>query len=193
MILDDVFSALDQRTKQHIAKTLLGQPLSNTERTIIYTTHDGMTALVSDAGPPSAILTIVLAEHIANMADEVYHIDKMGHLSPISDLGLPKRLGSIGPNQEQYGDHSEVDSFEATNSRAPPSGDKSNQASGKLQAPLISIERQAAKQTLGDRAVYKTYFKSVGFLHTTIFLFGAMAWSVSFKFPGKSSRRMRCL
>lgn len=193
LILDDVFSALDQRTKQHIAQSLLGQPSSNTERTIIYTTHDGMIALVTSAGPPSAILTIVLAEHIANMADEVYHIDKMGHLSPMSYLGLPKRLDLISTGQEQYGDRSEVDSLEATNPRPPPSGDKPKQVSGKLQAPLISIERQAAKQTLGDRAVYKTYFKSVGFLHTTIFLFGAMAWSVSFKFPGKSSRRMRCL
>lgn len=122
------------------------------------------------------------------MADEVYHIDKMGHLSLISDLGLPKRLASISSGQEQYGDRSDVESFEATNSRVSPSGNNSKQVSNKLQAPLISMERQAAKQTLGDRAVYKTYFKSVGFLHTTIFLFGAMAWSVSFKFPGKSSR-----
>lgn len=43
LILDDVFSALDQRTKQHIANTLLGQPLANTEKAIIYTTHDGIT------------------------------------------------------------------------------------------------------------------------------------------------------
>ncbi|KAI3395074.1 hypothetical protein diail_1831 [Diaporthe ilicicola] len=35
LILDDVFSALDQRTKQHIANTLLGQPLANTEKAII--------------------------------------------------------------------------------------------------------------------------------------------------------------
>lgn len=46
LILDDIFSALDQRTKQHIAKTLLGQPSANMERTIIYTTHDGMIVLV---------------------------------------------------------------------------------------------------------------------------------------------------
>lgn len=127
------------------------------------------------------------------MADEVYHVDKMGHLSPISDLGLPKRLASIGSGQEQRVDRSEVESFEETNSRVSPSGEKPNQVSNKLQAPLISMERQAAKQSLGDRAVYKTYFKSVGLLHTTIFLFGAMAWSVSFKFPGKPFRRMRCL
>lgn len=33
--------------------------------------------------------------------------------------------------------------------------------------------------------MYKTYFKSVGWLHSTIFVVGAMAWSVSYKFSGK--------
>lgn len=53
LILDDVFSALDQRTKEHIAKTLLGQPSTNSKRTIIYTTHDGMIVLVSSESPPA--------------------------------------------------------------------------------------------------------------------------------------------
>lgn len=185
LILDDVFSALDQRTKRHIAKTLLGQPPADTKRTIIYSTHDGTVILISITARLLAILTTDLTEHIANLADEVYHIDKMGHLSKIPDRGLPKRLDSITLSERQFIDPPEADSFEAANSRMSPIREKPNQVSGKLQAPLISMERQAAKQTLGDRAVYKTYFESVGLFHTTIFLFGAMAWSVSFKFPGK--------
>lgn len=59
------------------------------------------------------------------------------------------------------------------------------QTSAKTQASQDALERQAAQQMLGDRTVYKTYFKSVGWLHTTIFLIGAMAWSISFKFSGK--------
>ena len=41
LILDDVFSALDRRTRWRVAKMLLKGPLIETKRTIIYTTHDG--------------------------------------------------------------------------------------------------------------------------------------------------------
>lgn len=41
MILDDVFSALDRRTRWRIATDLLKQHTAKLERTIIYTTHDG--------------------------------------------------------------------------------------------------------------------------------------------------------
>ena len=58
------------------------------------------------------------------------------------------------------------------------------QTSANTQAPLDAVERQAAKQMLGDVTVYKIYFKSVGWLHSTIFVIGAMAWSASFKFSG---------
>ncbi|KAJ4389666.1 hypothetical protein N0V93_007138 [Gnomoniopsis smithogilvyi] len=183
LILDDVFSALDRTTKQRVAKTLLGQPPADTHRTIIYTTHDGTITSVQSTGLPVAILTIVLTEHIASLADEVYHIDKLGRLSQLADLGLPKRLVTTTVGEGQHVDPSESESIEAENSRMSPSSEKPNQVSSKFQATLISMERQAAKQTLGDRAVYKTYFKSVGLTHTTMFFFGAMAWSVSFKFP----------
>lgn len=64
-------------------------------------------------------------------------------------------------------------------------GQPDTQTPAKARAPLDAVERQAAKQMIGDRAVYKTYAKSVGWLHSTIFLVGAMAWAVSFKFSGK--------
>lgn len=55
----------------------------------------------------------------------------------------------------------------------------------KTPAALEAVEGQAAKQVLGDKTVCKTYFKSVGVLRSTVFLVGAMAWSVCYKFSGK--------
>lgn len=41
MILDDVFSALDRRTRWRIATMLFSQDSTKASRAIIYTTHDG--------------------------------------------------------------------------------------------------------------------------------------------------------
>ncbi|POS71828.1 canalicular multispecific organic anion transporter 1 [Diaporthe helianthi] len=140
--------------------------------------------LLSTPVHPATTLKAFLTEHIANLADKVYRIDNAGHLLQITDLSLPKVLTSTTLSEKESVDNSEDDSIEVTApSRVSPSEEKSNQLASKLQKPLVGMERQAAKQTLGDRAVYKTYFKSVGLIHTTIFLVGAMAWSVSFKFP----------
>ncbi|KAG6184716.1 hypothetical protein E4U36_001748 [Claviceps purpurea] len=63
LLLDDVFSALDRRTRLHIAQNLLQAKESlghiPTATTVIYTTHD---------------------KHIASMADEVYVITESGTL-----------------------------------------------------------------------------------------------------------------
>lgn len=158
LVLDDVFSALDRRTRWRVATMLLKRTPTNAEGTIIYTTHD---------------------ERIANLADEVYQIDELGHLSRRPDLGL----ASLTSGARQLLDSSEIEaleSFDVVDNLSPDN--KVTQISAKTQAPIDAAERQAAKQMLGDRAVYKTYFKSVGWLHSTIFLVGAMAWSVSYKF-----------
>jgi hypothetical protein len=131
-----------------------------------------------------------LAEYIASLADEVYHIDKLGHFSRIPASGLAKPLDSLNSTEGKALDHSEAEPFEAADSRVLPSAERPTQPSAKLQAPLISMERQSTKQALGDREVYKTYFKSVGLIHTTIFLVVAMAWAVIFKLPGKRSWRV---
>ncbi|KAK3349094.1 canalicular multispecific organic anion transporter 1 [Lasiosphaeria hispida] len=161
LILDDVFSALDRRTRWRVATMLLNRTPTKSERAIIYATHD---------------------ERIANLADEVYQIDESGHLSRRPDLGLASLTSAEG----QLSDSPQMESVESLEAAENSSTDnKCAQTSARAQAPLDAVERQAAKQMLGDRTVYKTYFKSVGLLHSTIFLVGAMAWSVSFKFSGK--------
>ncbi|KAK0724137.1 P-loop containing nucleoside triphosphate hydrolase protein [Lasiosphaeris hirsuta] len=157
LILDDVFSALDRRTRWRVATMLLGQSPAKAERAVIYATHD---------------------ERIANLADEVYQIDESGHLSRRPDLGQ----ASLALAEGQLFDSPQMEPVESLEAAEDSLADKYAHASARAQAPLDAVERQAAKQMLGDRTVYKTYFQSVGLLHSTIFLVGAMAWSVSFKF-----------
>ncbi|KAK8143317.1 hypothetical protein G3M48_007447 [Beauveria asiatica] len=68
LLLDDVFSALDRRTKLHVAENVLQTRDSADQRTVIFTTHD---------------------EHIANMADEVYEINATGTLVRRSKIEAP--------------------------------------------------------------------------------------------------------
>ncbi|KAK7747380.1 hypothetical protein SLS53_001634 [Cytospora paraplurivora] len=161
MILDDVFSALDRRTRWRIATNLLKRNTAKLEKTIIYTTHD---------------------EQIANLADEVYQIDELGHLIRRPDLGL----ASIASGKGKHLESPELASLENMAVAEDSSIDDhpNTQTPTKARSPLDAVERQAAKQMIGDRAVYKTYAKSVGWLHSTIFIVGAMAWAVSFKFSG---------
>lgn len=95
-------------------------------------------------------------------------------------------MGSLSSGERKLIEHPGVGSPE--NLEAAENCSKDNtapQPTAKEQAPLDSAERHAAKKFLGDTVVYKTYFNSVGLLHSTIFIIGAMAWSVSFKFSGK--------
>ncbi|ATY65911.1 ATP-binding cassette [Cordyceps militaris] len=68
LLLDDVFSALDRRTKLHVAESVLRKCDSPDQSTVILTTHD---------------------EYIANMADEVYEIDATGTLIQRPETDVP--------------------------------------------------------------------------------------------------------
>lgn len=47
LIIDDGFSALDRKTRRHVSEMLLNRTLNpaNTDRTVIYSTHDGTSAV----------------------------------------------------------------------------------------------------------------------------------------------------
>lgn len=121
-------------------------------------------------------------DQIANLADEVYQLDESGHLSRRTDLGggsvaFDKEVVSASSDINLAGNLNVVENSSVEN--------KATQETAKARAPLGAIERQAAKQQLGDTTVYKTYFQSVGWLHSTVFALGAMAWSISYKFSGE--------
>lgn len=81
-------------------------------------------------------------------------------------------------------DQSEVETIDNIQVAEDTSGEEEPaQESDKAPVP-DAVQQQKAKDMLGDRQVYKIYFKSVGLLHSIIFVLGAMAWSLSFKFSG---------
>jgi len=51
-----------------------------------------------------------------------------------------------------------------------------------------SEEIKSAKSLVQDRTVYKTYFQSVGSLHSGIFLVGGILFAFTLKFPGMTLR-----
>ncbi|KAM3509320.1 hypothetical protein MY10362_000655 [Beauveria mimosiformis] len=93
LLLDDVFSALDRRTKLHVAENVLQTRDSADQRTVIFTTHD---------------------EHIANMADEVYEINVTGTLVRRPKMEAP-------PPQEIEATDKSGSSVEATKEEASTS------------------------------------------------------------------------
>lgn len=121
-------------------------------------------------------------EQIANLADEVYQIDEAGQVSLRPDLGL----ASLAWHERQAIETTAPDYLESLEvTEETSTGNTVSQISAKLQAPLDAVERQTAKEILGDKTVYKTYIRAMGLIHSAIFLIGAISWSVSYKFSGK--------
>lgn len=73
LLLDDVFSALDRRTKLHVAQGLLQARDGHDRRTVIFTTHD---------------------EHIANMADNLRNRLGGHHDAPAQEGAARRDHGS---------------------------------------------------------------------------------------------------
>ena len=48
----------------------------------------------------------------------------------------------------------------------------------------LSEKTKSTKSLVQDRTVYKTYFQSVGSLHTGIFMAGGILFAFTLKFPG---------
>ncbi|ERT02739.1 hypothetical protein HMPREF1624_01041 [Sporothrix schenckii ATCC 58251] len=160
LIIDDGFSALDRKTRRHVSEMLLSH--ANSDRTIIYSTHD---------------------ENIARLADEAYRIDESGHLSKISlDIVADEGHGSEDEPSASL-DIVETGQPElasnATNAAPKPRfSENEEDTSEEEEPPRVAM----AHKLLGDLAVFKVYFKSVGWVHSTVFLFGAISWAISFKF-----------
>lgn len=124
------------------------------------------------------------AEHIARLADEIYRIDESGHLSRIS-------LDAI-VDEDRVSEDGPPDSLDIVKAADPEaSGSASNAAprprftensentfEEEDEQPRVAM----AHKLLGDGAVFKAYFKSVGWVHSTVFMAGAVSWAVSFKF-----------
>ncbi|TQV93235.1 multidrug resistance protein MDR [Cordyceps javanica] len=106
LLLDDVFSALNRRTKLRVAERLLRSRDDRNQSTVIFSTHD---------------------EHIANMADEVYEINQSGTLvrrpttEPASEALSDD--GDLSPEAKEEVATSETSQTSPSDTISPPSPD----------------------------------------------------------------------
>jgi ATP-binding cassette subfamily C (CFTR/MRP) protein 1 len=165
-LLDDPFSALDKTTRNLISVRLFGSGglLRRLGTTVIYTTHDGMYSTKSlYLDRP---LTVVL-EQFKSSADRVFRVDMEGSLTE-----LPHQRSNLL-------DLMEIPSVPEV---LPESKEKALETITVKKTSNSETDR--TKLLIQDRTVYKTYFKSVGSLHTGLFLAGGVLFSFTLKFPG---------
>ncbi|CAK7233120.1 hypothetical protein SBRCBS47491_008499 [Sporothrix bragantina] len=163
LIIDDGFSALDRKTKCHISKMLFSRTLNSasSERTVIFSTHD---------------------ENIARLADEMYRIDDAGHVSRVvMEIASPDAIDDQDISES-------ADIMEAANPSSTGQDTNGNLQNGTSGNGNQEDEEEEARpvamahKLLGDRAVFQIYFKSVGWVHSSVFILGAISWALSFKF-----------
>lgn len=108
-----------------------------------------------------------MQEYIANMADELYEIDRSGTVIRRSKLDLP---GNTSPADSASSIEAKEEASTSEQSQTPSSS---------------SILPLMADPAVKDMDVYKTYLRSMGLGNAVAFLFLGSAFAVAFKFPGK--------
>ncbi|KAM3522971.1 hypothetical protein NHJ13051_005364 [Beauveria bassiana] len=157
MILDDVFSALDRRTKKRVATKLLGWQglLRQLKTTVIYTTHD---------------------ENLAALADEVYEIQKDGSLNKVSAAEIEEEPS----DEEDAGKEASKDRNASTG--IDPASDETETTKTDSTTETKSNKVESSK-LIGDRLVYLRYIRAMGYLNAIIFLLTGIIFAVAFMFP----------
>ncbi|PMB71297.1 Multidrug resistance-associated protein 1 [Beauveria bassiana] len=157
MILDDVFSALDRRTKKRVATKLLGSQglLRQLKTTVIYTTHD---------------------KNLAALADEVYEIQKDGSLNKVSAAEIEEEPS----DEEDAGKEASKDRNASTG--IDPASDETETTKTDSTTETKSNKVESSK-LIGDRLVYLRYIRAMGYLNAIIFLLIGIIFAVAFMFP----------
>ena len=165
-MLDDPFSSLDKTTRNLISVRLFGSGglLRRLGTTVIYTTHDGMNSTKSIY--LDRPLTVVL-EQFKGSADRVLEVDMEGNLTE-----LPHQRSNL----------LDVMEISSVPEALPEMKEKVLETIATKKAS--DSETNRTKLLIQDRTVYKTYFKSVGSLHTGLFLAGGVLFAFTLKFPG---------
>ncbi|XWW92149.1 hypothetical protein V2A60_000071 [Cordyceps javanica] len=156
ILLDDVFSALDRRTKKRVATKLLGSEglLRQLNTTVIYTTHDNT---------------------VAALADEVYEIQKDGSLSKVSaDI-------EEEPSDEDVAENEASEDRNASSGSVPPSNHTEATRTDSTAEP--KPKKTKSTKLIGDRAVYLRYIRAMGYPNAIIFLLAGIVFAVAFMFP----------
>ena len=127
---------------------------------------------------------MLFAENIARLADEVYRVDENGHvtrvfLDSVSSDAAEEDV-SIGSMDITEGADTSSSANQGTsgNKQSSTPGSDSRQDNEDEEDPPVAVQHKL----LSDRVVFQVYFKSVGWLHSILFIVGAISWALSFKF-----------
>ena len=163
-----------ERQRLAIARTIAGRSdiillddvfsaLDRTTHKLVHERLFGMNGVFRQLG--TTVIQTVQNDHPVKMADKVYRIDETGHLCPSEFVDSEQVHGDEG--LETTLDH-EVEKSAVTTGRPPQPSEQSGQASATRMA---------------DSSVYRTYFQSVGRLHTILFFVCGVFFAFCLKFP----------
>jgi ABC-type multidrug transport system fused ATPase/permease subunit len=164
LVLDDIFSGLDADTEDQVFRKVLGPSglLRRRRATVVLCTH-------SVRHLPSADYILALGE--GTIVEQGNFNDLMAH------QGYVQRLGLKGTSN---GDSS----LEETSSVKSVQESKSQLLRATTTTKLVSIAPNSDEsRQLGDKTVYKHYFKSMGLILAASSLFSAALWGFFTSFP----------
>ncbi|KYK55948.1 hypothetical protein DCS_07913 [Drechmeria coniospora] len=176
VLLDDVFSALDRKSRERISVRLMGPHglFRRMGTTVLFTTHDSKGQL-----PYLALMYLLFSNaslttpgHIASFADEVYHIDDQGRLrvSTSDFLGVEENANS---GEDEGGDDigREVEAKAETKVACLKETDQ--------QVPGVND----STSHVSDRRVFLRYVRAMGYTNAAVFLVFGITFAVTFSFP----------
>ena len=186
LLLDDVFSALDRATRDHISLELLGKNglLRKLGTTAIYSTHNSEYSRVILRPWEHYCLTHpVYIGQIVRLADVILEIaDVNGHRIVREVQQLPDDL-----DDDVNDETSEAPEACGPSTDAKKESDATNAAEVK-RASEGADDREivpSLSSPVRDREVYMRYFRAMGFGNAAIFMLFAAAFAITLKFPGR--------
>lgn len=162
-ILDDVFSGLDADTEEQVFHRVFGPDglLKRRMATVVLCTH-------SVRHLPAADHIVALGTNGTILEQGTFADLVMNDLGYVHSLGV-KSSSSSASTQENESEDSQ---------RVRPSLSRRNTAASSIASAPVDKSRQ-----LGDRKVYKLYFKSMGYFLTSSIILWAVAFGFFSNFP----------
>lgn len=163
VILDDIFSGLDADTEQEVFRLTFGPTglLKQRRSTVVLCTH--------------SVKHLPSADHIIVLEDGRV-VEQGDYESLVTGQGYVERLGFKASSDHDF----QTDEVQSTASTTEP---QPQQSSATATGPAsVALNTEQFRQ-VGERTVFKHYFKSMGWVLAAFCLFFAALWGFFTNFP----------
>ncbi|KAJ4994634.1 ABC transporter [Colletotrichum sp. SAR 10_66] len=163
LVLDDIFSGLDADTEQEVFRLTFGPNglLKQRRSTVVLCTH--------------SVKYLPSADHVIVLEDGRV-VEQGDYKSLMTGQGYVERLGLTASS----GRDSELDEVKSTTDTAES---KSYQSNATVARPAAVAGHTEQSRPVGERTVFKHYFKSMGWVLAGFCLFFAALWGFFTNFP----------